>query len=206
MTKLRLACVLAAAAATAGCAGNPLGGLWPGSAPEQQASGGSALQNLAMLGTTSPPPPASATISPDDIDCPPVNIAAGGAAIRLGGQTTESVRTQVTITEVARECAPTPDGGLVVRVGAAGRVLVGPAGSAGAHFASLRIEVRRNDALLSSRSVRVGASIPAGQGGADWAHVEQGVAIPASAVLARGDVDIVVTLNPGAAQPRRARR
>jgi hypothetical protein len=92
---------------------------------------------------------------------------------------------------------------VLVKVGAEGRVLVGPAGSAGALGATMRIEVRSGDKTLSSRAVRVGATVPSGQAQASWAHVESGISVPASAFAGGGDTDVFVTLNPAAAQPRR---
>lgn len=199
----RLLCAAAAASVLGGCGGGPVGDLLPGTVAPAGGQG-SALQNLVRYGTTSPPPPAED--APEEVDCPPVLIAPGGAALRLGGATSESVRSQISITDVARECAPAAGGGVTVRVGAKGRVVAGPAGASGGQFASMRIEVRKNDAVVSSRAVRVGGSIPAGQAGADWAHVEPSVVIPANVIRTSGDVDIVVTLGPGGAEPRARRR
>jgi hypothetical protein len=154
--------------------------------------------------------PASAPAAVDDpdqqeLECPPVIISPGGAALRIGGGSSDSVRSQITITDVARECARGPGGSVVVKLGAEGRVLVGPAGSAGALGATMRIEVRNGDKVLSSRAVRVGATVPSGQSQAAWAHVENGIQIPASAFTGGGDTDVFVTLNAGAAEPRRRR-
>lgn len=152
--------------------------------------------------------PASAPAAADDpdqqkLECPAVIIAPGGAALRIGGGSSESVRSQITITDVARECTRGPGGSVLVKVGAEGRVLVGPAGSAGALGATMRIEVRSGDKTLSSRAVRVGATVPSGQAQGSWAHVESGILVPASAFAGGGDTDVFVTLNPAAAQPRR---
>ena len=199
----RLLCAAAAASVLGGCGGGPVAELLPGVAAPAGGQG-SGLQNLVRYGTTSPPPPVED--QPDEVECPPVLIAPGGAAQRLGGPASESVRSQISITDVARECAPAAGGGITVRVGAQGRVVAGPAGAAGGQFASMRIEIRKNDSVVSSRAVRVGGSIPGGQAGADWAHVEPPIAIPANIVRTSGDVDIVVTLGPGAAEPRARRR
>jgi hypothetical protein len=167
-------------------------------------TGGSALGNLAQYGTTTPPPVLA--VPDEEVVCPPVSIEAGGAAIRLqSGGSSEGVRSQVSITDVARECAAGPGGSVIVRVGAEGRSLIGPAGSPGAHFATMRITVRRGDAVVASRTARVGANVPAGQGQAPWVHVEQGISIPANVLASRGDVDIFVSLSPGGAEPRRRR-
>ncbi len=188
--------------------GGCMSGLLPGSTSEPSApsapSGGSALANLMRFGTTSPPPPMQPV--EEEIECPSVVIVPGGAALRIGGGDSESVRSQITLTDVARECAGTAGGPVTMRVGAEGRVLVGPAGSAGPMGATLRIEVRRADTVIASRNVRVGATIPAGEAQATWTHVESGIVVPAEAFKAGGDIDVFLTLNPGGATPRRARR
>jgi hypothetical protein len=191
---------LAAAVTLAGCAGGGSSDLLPGGGGV--GGGGSGLANLVRFGSADLPP----ALEPveDEIECPPVSIVPGGAALRVGGGTSESVRSQVTITEVARECARGPGGSVIMKVGAEGRVLVGPAGGAGSLAAPMRIEVRRNDQVLSSRVVRVGAAVPSGQGQASWVHVEQGISVPASAFTS-GDVDVFLALG-GAAAPARRRR
>jgi hypothetical protein len=191
---------LVTAAMLAGCAGGPGAVLVPGSGGGS--GGGSGLGNLLRFGSTELPP----ALEPveDEVECPPVSILPGGAALRIGGGESESVRSQVTITDVARECARGPGGSVIMKVGAEGRVLVGPAGGAGSLGAPMRIEVRRNDQVLSSRVVRVGATVPSGQGQAGWVHVEQGINVPASA-FASGDVDVFLSLG-GSAAPARRRR
>lgn len=154
--------------------------------------------------STAPRGPSLLAPEEEEFDCPAVSIAPGGAAVRIGAAGSETVRSQITITDVVRECVRGPDG-IIMRVGAEGRVLVGPAGSAGALGATMRIDVRKGAQTLSSRTARVGASIPAGQASASWVHVEQGIVIPASAFRASGDLDVFVTLNPGASPARRRR-
>ncbi len=138
---------------------------------------------------------------------PLVSITPGGAAVRLGGPASESVRSQISITDVARECQSAGNGAVAVRVGAQGRVALGPAGGGGGQFATMRIEVRKGNSTIQTRSVRVGGAVPSGQAGADWVHVEQPLVIPAGVMSAPGDLDIFVTLGAGGAEPRaRGRR
>lgn len=168
--------------------------------------GGSSLANIMRFGTAAPlPVPAPVA---EELECPPVSIAPGGAALRIGaGAGAEGVRSQITVTDVVRECARAADGGVIMKIGAEGRVLVGPAGSAGSLGATLRIEVRKGDQILANRNVRVGATVPSGQAQASWVHVEQGIAVPGSAFRTSGDIDVFVTLNPpGAGQTARRRR
>jgi hypothetical protein len=198
-----LAGVLAVGFLSAACGGGS--GSLTGLPVAGAGGGGSALGNLAQFGTTSPPPALEPVA--EEVECPPVSIEAGGAAIRLqAGGSNEGVRSQVSITDVARECAAGPGGSVVIKVGAEGRSLIGPAGSAGGHFATLRITLRKGDAVLATRTARVGANVGAGQGQAPWTHVEQGILLPASALATRGDIDVFVSLSPGGPAPRTSRR
>jgi hypothetical protein len=200
----RILPVLAASLFLTGCAAGLSDIVSPAgpSSPE----GGSALANIMRFGTAAPPPVPA--VVDEELECPPASIAPGGAALRIGaGAGSEGVRSQITIIDVVRECARASDGGVIMKVGAEGRVLVGPSGSAGALGATLRIEVRKGDQILSSRNVRVGTTVPSGQAQASWVHVEQGIAVPGSAFRSRGDIDVFVTLNPpGAGQTARRRR
>jgi hypothetical protein len=200
---MRIVPIAAAAALALGLAG--CGGGTGG------AGTGSALGDLLIPGAVLATPPTTpleeALRNENRYGCPTASIVPGGAAIRVGGQQgSDGVRAQISINDIARECSQVRNGVMTVRVGAEGRVLAGPAGgSGGGQFATLRIEVRQNDRVLATRSARVGANIPAGAGGADWVHVEQGISIPQSALDQGGDIDIFVGLG-GAAPERAARR
>ncbi|MGL4440908.1 MAG: hypothetical protein ACRCUE_16725 [Bosea sp. (in: a-proteobacteria)] len=200
----RLMPVLGACLLLSGCAAG-LSDIVSPSGPTTP-EGGSSLANIMRFGTASlPPVPAPVE---EEIECPPASIAPGGAALRIGaGASSEGVRSQITITDVVRECARSADGGVIMKVGADGRVLVGPAGSPGSLGATLRIEVRKGEQVLSSRNARVSATVLSGQAQAAWVHVEQGIVVPGSAFRTSGDIDVFVTLNPpGAGQTARRRR
>lgn len=170
-------------------------------------SGGSTALNVLMFQSTTPPP-AEQLPREDDVDatlvCPEVIISDGGAAIRAqSGQDSSGLRYQISITNVARECTATGNGTFRLKVGVEGRVLLGPAGSPGSYGATLTTTVMRGTSVLGKRSARVGASIPSGQGGADFTHVEEGIMVPAG----KGDVEIFVGLGGGGpATPARRRR
>ncbi len=176
---MRLSLIAGAASVAllaAGCGTNPdsVTGL-PVAGPTGQ--GGSAIGNIVQFGTAQPPP--VAVVPDDDLECPPVAIAPDGAAIRLqAGGASEGVRSQVTITDVVRECARGPGGSVIVRVGAEGRALIGPAGSAGGHYATLTVIAQKGPQVFARRTARVGATVSAAEGSAGWAHVEQGISIP----------------------------
>jgi hypothetical protein len=136
--------------------------------------------------------------------CPEVIVSEGGAAIRAqSGQDSSGLRYQISITNVARECNATGNGTFRLKVGVEGRVLLGPAGSPGSYGATLTTTVMRGTTVLGKRSARVGGTVPSGQGGVDFTHVEEGIMVPAG----QGDVDIFVSLGGGGpAAPSRKRR
>ena len=163
------------------------------------------LGNVLMFQSTTPPPPDQ--LPKDDPDeqlvCPEVIIADGGAAVRAqSGQDSGGLRHQISILNVARECTPTGNGGFRLKVGVEGRVLLGPAGGAGSYGATLTTLVTRGTTQNARRAARVGGTVSSGQGGVDFSHVEDGIVVPAG----RGDVEIIVGLGAGGATPARARR
>jgi glucose/arabinose dehydrogenase len=137
-------------------------------------------------------------------DCPPIVVLPDGAAIRAqAGGDASAVRYQISIQDTSRECLDVrPDGSFTLRLGVQGRVVIGPSGGPGTYGATLRIDVRRGGNVVASRAVRVGATVRPGEGGADFAIVEQGLRVPGS-----GEADIELALTSGAApRARTARR
>ena len=162
------------------------------------------LGNVVMFqSTTAPEPMALPDQGEGELYCPQVIIADGGAAVRSqGGSDSGSLRHQISILTVARECTPTGGGGFTVKVGVEGRVLLGPAGRPGSYGATLTTQVLRGTTVVARRASRVGGSVASGQGGTDFSHVEQGISVPPG----RGDVEIIVSLSGGGAPARSARR
>lgn len=169
-------------------------------------SAGSTALNMLMFQSSKPPAPDQLPKEEErnDTVCPEVIIADGGAAIRAqAGQDSSGLRYQVSITNVARECTPTGNGGFRLKVGVEGRVLLGPAGGPGSYGATLNTTVTRGTATVARRGSRVGGTIPSGQSGVDFSHVEDGIVVPAG----NGEVEIIVSLGQGgAAAPARHRR
>lgn len=167
-------------------------------------SGGNTALNVLMFQSATPPPADQLPKDEEDvIICPEVIVADGGAAVRQGGQDAGAVRYQISINDVARECVATgKGGGYRLKVGVQGRVLLGQAGSAGAYGATLSTTVTQGGKVVAKRASRVGASIPGGQTGADFTHVEDGIVVPPGS----GDVEIIVGLGQGGAAPARQRR
>ena len=167
----------------------------------------------AFLGPVDPNPPSylpnanqqpiirNATPVEEVAECPQVDIADGGAALRAG-TSADSVRNQITIANVARECVGQPDGSVRLKVGVEGRVLLGPGGSAGRYTAPVRIVVKRNDRVFASRSLAVPVTVPAGETQATFALVETNLAVPPGV----GEYEIEVGLGSAPAATRRARR
>jgi hypothetical protein len=161
-----VAAALLAAGLLAACSSNP-------DAPTTQAK----ITNLIMFQSTTPPKPAEPIKPDDDLVCPPVSIR--GAAVRQGGGESSSVRIQLAINDVARECTNAqPGGGFTLKIGVQGRVLLGPAGAPGTYAATLRMQVRRSGNIVANRSVRVSATVAPGQGGAEFVHVEENILVP----------------------------
>ena len=80
-------------------------------------------------------------VASQDINCPPVDVAEDGAALRVGGPDNPSVRYQFNIGDTARQCDPAGPGQVAIKIGVKGDVVVGQAGSAGTLSAPLRIEI-----------------------------------------------------------------
>ena len=91
----------------------------------------------------------------------------GTAAVRVGGQTNDSVRYQFDIVNTARECH-VQGNQFSVKVGVAGHLLIGPAGTPGAYSAQLRIVVRRDSDQKPeiSKVYKIDANTAGGSSGA----------------------------------------
>jgi hypothetical protein len=82
-------------------------------------------------------------VAAQDINCPDVTVADGGAALRVGGPENSSVRYQFNIEDTARQCDPAGAGQAGVKIGVSGQVVMGPAGQAGTFSAPVKITVTR---------------------------------------------------------------
>jgi len=183
-----------------------LAGCGSSSSSSGQPSTAQTIGNVLMFQSTKPPAPDQLPKEENDGQsiCPEVIVADGGAAVRAqAGQDSSGLRYQISITNVARECTSTGNGGFRLKVGVEGRVLLGPAGGAGSYGATLTTTVSRGTTTVARRASRVGGTISSGQGGVDFSHVEDGIVVPAGS----GDVEIIVGLGQGGAvTPARNRR
>jgi hypothetical protein len=179
-----------------------------GSSQPGQQSSMRTLGNIVMFQSATPPVadqlPKDPESQEEPLVCPEVIITDGGAALRAqSGEDSGGLRYQISITDVARQCTATGTGGFRLKVGVQGRVLLGPAGRPGNFGATLTTSVTRGKSVVGRRSARVGGTIPAGQAGVDFTHVEDGIMVPAGT----GDVEIFVGLGGGGpAAPARQRR
>ena len=73
-----------------------------------------------------------------DIDCPEVDIAEGGAAYRVGGAESASVRYQFNIGDTARECDPAGQGQAAIKIG----ISIQTRGAASQPCSQLSIRIR----------------------------------------------------------------
>ncbi len=107
-------------------------------------------------------------VASQDINCPDVTVADGGAALRVGGPENAAVRYQFNVGDTARQCDPAGPGQAGVKVGVAGEVVMGPAGQPGTFSAPLKITVTRltDNTSVFSQTYRVEAAtdgVKAGQ-------------------------------------------
>ncbi|MEH3146415.1 MAG: hypothetical protein PGN34_13935 [Methylobacterium frigidaeris] len=159
---------------------------------------GNPFMNILRYGGTTKPPEAPPTV--DEVYCPVPEIAEGGASIQSQGG--GGLRSQISIAQVSRSCAPGPGGTTVVRVGVQGRALLGPGGSPGRFDAPVTIAIKRGTEIVTRRTQRAVASIPAGQASGAFTVVEEGLSVPAPYA---NEFGIEVGLG-GAAKPARAPR
>ncbi|ACL56830.1 hypothetical protein [Methylobacterium nodulans] len=183
-----------------GCAVLLCGAALAGSpARAQEDDGSNPFLNILRYGGTTKPP--EAPPNPDDTYCPIIDIPEGGASLQsLAGGT---VRHQIALAQVSRECAPGPGGSVLVKVGVQGRALLGPGGSPGRFEAPVTVTVKHGSTILARRSRRAAVTIPTGAASATFAFVEDGITVPATAAA---DFEIEVGLGGGASKPARRSR
>ncbi len=141
--------------------------------------GGFGVGDMLLTGGATLPPAQSAEIR--DVYCPTVDVPDGGAALQVrGGGEAGSVRSQITLGEIARECIGQPDGSTLVKVGVEARALLGVGGSAGRYDIPVQIVVKDGSTVFANRSRRVAAAIPAGQTQTTVSVIEDGIVVPAS--------------------------
>jgi len=136
--------------------------------------------------------------------CPEVMVDGGAAELRSPpGAEAANLRYEIALGRTARECQLAGDE-LSVKLGVNGAVMLGPAGQAGSYFGNLRIALRRkkDDQLFSSRTLKVGASVPPGGSRGDFSQVVEDLAAPLISANAGDDYEIIIGFAPeGGAAP-----
>jgi hypothetical protein len=169
---LRALALVAATGALGGCSTLGLGSDGP-----QAASASSSSSSFAeFFRNGSSTTPAATAPQDDDFECPAVEILDGGASVRQEGG--GSVRSQISMGQVARECRPQGAGQIAIKVGVEGRVLLGPSGSPGTYGTPVRFVIKRGDTVLVSRVQRGAATIPAGDTQATFVVIEDNMVVP----------------------------
>ena len=136
---------------------------------------------------------------PKEVSCPQVEVQDGTSAMRVGGDTNQAVRYQFDIFETARECR-VEGGQFAIKVGVAGRLLIGPAGSAGAYTAPLRVVVRddRTGKPTVSKLYKIEASAtPSTNLQAPFQFVSEPLMLPYEHKWADEDYTILVGFDTG---------
>jgi hypothetical protein len=130
-------------------------------------------------------PPMSVTNgTATELDCPSVEYRQGAATWAVNGPVAESaalsVRYQGSLMQTARECIVSGNN-LIIKVGVQGRLVVGPAGSAGTVNVPLRYALVReglHPQPLWSKLFMVPVTIPPGDLNLTWVHIEEEMTVP----------------------------
>jgi hypothetical protein len=144
--------------------------------------------------------------SAEDLDCPGVAVVEGGASARVGGPASQDVRYQFDISDLSRECDP-QGAQFALKVGVAGHLLIGPAGSPGSYSTTLRVEVKRDadGKILFSKSYSVAANTEGGARGS-YNLVTEPIVLPLTRARLDEDYSISVGLAQGGGETPRQRR
>jgi hypothetical protein len=145
---------------------------------------------------------ASTPDSPEQIDCPPVDVRQGASTLSINGASKDpsamGLRYQGIIGQTARECA-IRGGNLTIKVGIQGRMILGPAGGAGQMDVPLRyalVQEGPEPKTLWTRLYRVPVVIGDGQSTVPFSHVEEDLTVPKPAPGAIDAYVIYVGFDP----------
>lgn len=172
-------------------------------APE---AGGSKLG--ALLGFKNNDAPAAAGTQVRHVFCPEIIILEGTAASQVHAGTPPSsanLRYQFGLTDAARECSLEGDQ-LTIKIGVAGKVLLGPAGSAGTYTVPVRMAIVReqgNEPLVS-KLYRASVTVGATSADADFTIVSELLHVPFIQDHAEEDYSIKVGIDEAASADKSA--
>jgi hypothetical protein len=132
--------------------------------------------------------------------CPDVIVDGGVADLRSPpGAEASNLRYEIALGRTARECTAAGDD-FNVKLGVDGSVLLGPAGQPGSYSANLRIALRRkkDEQLFSSKTLKVGASVPPGGSRGEFSLVVEDLSAPIVSANANDDYEIIIGFAPEA--------
>ena len=166
--------------------------------------------NLLAYNSVNAPPVAPLRDDETKVNCPIVDVAEGGAALRVGGQANSSVRYQYSMGDLARDCK-VENGQIVMTVGVEGKVLLGPAGGPSSYTVPVKVSVRReaDEKIIETKIYRVAASIPAGSAQTAFSIVTDPIRVPYLGEDAFDDYQIFVAFDGAATRlppPKKRRR
>lgn len=208
------AALLVAAVAVAGC--SSLGS--SGSQGTTSASSGSVpftdrISNLFRSSSSTPAAAAvEAPITADDIECPRMDIRTGASTLLINGSTTEgdamALRYQGTFVRAARECR-VQNGQLSIKIGVEGRVILGPAGSAGELTVPLRMalvqETLNDSKPIWSRLYPVHVIVPPQVTTQNFTTISEDLTIPLPGSNALDQMVIYIGFDPSGADAEKKR-
>lgn len=182
---------LALASLSAGCSTERIFGSSP--APDAGSSASASADKPSMAGrladffSSKPSPSAGVSsdnlgVNPANLFCPPVDVRQGAATLTIPPGSTDAfnLRYQGTIAEMARECNVS-SGVMRMKVGVQGRLLLGPAGGAGALEVPLRFAVVHEGPepkTIASKFYKVPVTIPEGRPNVPFLHVDEDISFP----------------------------
>jgi hypothetical protein len=196
--------ILAAAAVLglSGCGGHL------GTFDTPQTQGGNSQVLAMLLGSKSSDAPAASGTEVRHIFCPVAVILDGTAASQAYAGTPPSstnLRYQYALDDTARECTLEGDQ-LAIKIGVAGKVLLGPAGSPGGFSVPVRMAVlrERDNQPIVSKLYRAAVTVAAGETRADFTIVSEPLRVPFIKDHAEDDYTIRVGIDEGASTDKPA--
>jgi hypothetical protein len=169
-------------------------------------TGGSKLANL--LGFKSNDAPAAPGAEVRHIFCPQVIVLEGTAASQAYAGTPASsanLRYQSALDDTARECTLEGEQ-LAIKIGVAGKVLLGPAGSPGSFSVPVRMAIlrERDNQPIISKLYHAAVTVAAGETRADFTIVSEPLRVPFIQDHAEDDYTIKVGIDDGASADKPA--
>ena len=169
-------------------------------------TGGSKLANL--LGFKSNDAPAAPGAEVRHIFCPQVIVLEGTAASQAYAGTPASsanLRYQSALDDTARECTLEGEQ-LAIKIGVAGKVLLGPAGSPGSFSVPVRMAIlrERDNQPIISKLYHAAVTVAAGETRADFTIVSEPLRVPFIQDHAEDDYTIKVGIDEGASAEKPA--